>query len=111
MLTFGLISLLRIYGRGPARLHAPRFMQRLVQAGHRRAMNRSPVARAALIGLLTTLLPCGWLYAFVVTAAGGSAKALVQTLPVTATASTVTVRFDSLVDNAMVSAVELVPAP
>jgi sulfite exporter TauE/SafE len=70
LLTFGLISLLRIYGRGPARLHAPRFMQRLVQAGHRRAMNRSPVVRAALIGLLTTLLPCGWLYAFVVTAAG-----------------------------------------
>lgn len=26
--------------------------------------------RAASIGLLTTLLPCGWLYAFVVTAAG-----------------------------------------
>jgi sulfite exporter TauE/SafE len=70
LLTFGLISLLRIYGKGPARLPAPRFMQRLVQAGHRRAMDRSPVVRAALIGLLTTLLPCGWLYAFVITAAG-----------------------------------------
>ena len=33
-------------------------------------MNRPPVVRAALIGLLTTLLPCGWLYAFVITAAG-----------------------------------------
>jgi sulfite exporter TauE/SafE len=29
LLTFGLISLLRIYGRGPALLHAPQFMQRL----------------------------------------------------------------------------------
>lgn len=29
-----------------------------------------PVARALTVGLLTTLLPCGWLYAFVVTAAG-----------------------------------------
>ena len=35
---------------------------------------RPPVVRAAATGLLTTLLPCGWLYAFVVTAAGtGSA--------------------------------------
>lgn len=33
-----------------------------------------PVQRAALIGLLTPLLPCGWLYAFVITATGtGSA--------------------------------------
>jgi sulfite exporter TauE/SafE len=33
------------------------------------------VARAAATGLLTTLLPCGWLYAFGVTAAGtGSAS-------------------------------------
>ena len=34
-----------------------------------------PVARAAATGLLTTLVPCGWLYAYVVTAAGtGSAS-------------------------------------
>jgi len=32
------------------------------------------MARATIIGLLTTFLPCGWLYAFVITAAGtGSA--------------------------------------
>lgn len=38
------------------------------------ARGRPPVVRAAATGLLTTLLPCGWLYAFVVTAAGtGSA--------------------------------------
>jgi uncharacterized protein len=29
-----------------------------------------PVVRALVIGLLTGLLPCGWLYAFIVTAAG-----------------------------------------
>jgi sulfite exporter TauE/SafE len=29
-----------------------------------------PVTRALVIGLLTGLLPCGWLYAFIVTAAG-----------------------------------------
>ena len=31
---------------------------------------RPPVVRAAATGLLTTLLPCGWLYVFVATAAG-----------------------------------------
>ncbi len=45
-----------------------------VQKLHRRAMNYPPAGRAFLIGLMTTLLPCGWLYAFAVTAAGtGSA--------------------------------------
>lgn len=70
LLAFGLFSLLRIYGVAPAHLPVPMFMQRAVRAGHRRAFDRPPVVRAALIGLLTTLLPCGWLYAFVVTAAG-----------------------------------------
>lgn len=32
-----------------------------------------PAVRGAALGLLTTLLPCGWLYAFVVTAAGTGA--------------------------------------
>ena len=31
---------------------------------------RPPVLRGAALGLMTTLLPCGWLYAYVVTAAG-----------------------------------------
>lgn len=31
---------------------------------------RPPVLRAGLLGLASALLPCGWLYAFVVTAAG-----------------------------------------
>ena len=35
---------------------------------------RTPAVRASVLGLLTGLMPCGWLYAFVVTAAGtGSA--------------------------------------
>jgi sulfite exporter TauE/SafE len=41
-----------------------------------RLAGSSPRTRAAVIGLLTGALPCGWLYAFVVTAAGtGSALA------------------------------------
>jgi hypothetical protein len=34
-----------------------------------RFQNHPPVARATMLGLLTTLLPCGWLYAFVAAAA------------------------------------------
>jgi sulfite exporter TauE/SafE len=51
-------------------LPAPAFLQRIIRAAHQRAFNRPPIVRAALIGLFTTLLPCGWLYAFVITAAG-----------------------------------------
>lgn len=75
MVGWGLARLATLHGvrllpgSGPA---APRrWLARLVQA--QRA--RPPVARALATGLLTTLLPCGWLYAFVVTAAGtGSAS-------------------------------------
>jgi uncharacterized protein len=35
-----------------------------------RMRDRSPLVRSAATGLLTTLLPCGWLYAFVASAAG-----------------------------------------
>jgi hypothetical protein len=35
----------------------------------------APTARALTVGLLTTLLPCGWLYAFVITAAATGAVA------------------------------------
>jgi sulfite exporter TauE/SafE len=49
-----------------------------VPAGWQHAMGRAlhlvrsrpPLVRAAVTGLVTTLLPCGWLYAFVVTAGG-----------------------------------------
>ena len=37
--------------------------------------DQSPAVRAAATGLLTTLLPCGWLYTFVVTA-GGTGNAI-----------------------------------
>src|SRR5207249_4065961 len=49
---------------------APPILAKLVAAGHTRAMRHSPPVRAIATGLLTTLIPCGWLYAFVITAAG-----------------------------------------
>lgn len=42
----------------------------LMQRGQRFASTQNAFPKALIIGLLTTLLPCGWLYAFVVTAAG-----------------------------------------
>lgn len=39
-------------------------------AGLAQIRSRRPARRAALIGVLTGLLPCGWLWAFVVSAAG-----------------------------------------
>jgi hypothetical protein len=48
-----------------------------------RLRGRPPVIRAGATGLLTTLLPCGWLYAFVAVAAGsGSAPAGIATMAV-----------------------------
>lgn len=48
----------------------PSWFRRLLQAGHRQAARLHPLLRAFAVGLLTTWLPCGWLYAFVLTAAG-----------------------------------------
>lgn len=70
MIAFALITLMRLGGWQLATLHPPRFFTNLLGPAHRAAMRRPPMARAAMIGLFTTLLPCGWLYAFVVTAAG-----------------------------------------
>lgn len=70
MVAFGVVAILRHSGVRIARLPVPRVLVRAAQAGHERALALSPVWRAAAVGLLTTLLPCGWLYAFVITSAG-----------------------------------------
>ncbi|MEM6673547.1 MAG: sulfite exporter TauE/SafE family protein [Planctomycetota bacterium] len=54
----------------PERLAGP--LRRLQQ----RAFRLPPTARAVAIGATTTLLPCGWLYAFAVTAAGTASPLL-----------------------------------
>ena len=70
MVLFGGAMLLRSLGVAVPKLRPPKFMQRVAGKGMGAAMKRTPVVRAAATGLLTTLLPCGWLYAFVVVAAG-----------------------------------------
>ena len=48
----------------------PGFVLRIGARVNRLVRERPPVARALLLGLFSTLLPCGWLYAFAVLAAG-----------------------------------------
>lgn len=70
MVGVGVTALLRLAGVRVPKPPVPGLMRRLAVRGHRGVMSWPPLARAGAIGLLTTLLPCGWLYAFVVTAAG-----------------------------------------
>lgn len=70
MIGFGAIAVLRNCGVTIKPFPLPPALERLALRGHRFAASLPPFSRAASIGLLTTLLPCGWLYAFIVTAAG-----------------------------------------
>lgn len=75
MILFGLSAAMAALGKRSIRMPVPKFMQKLLSIGHQAAMQLSPVRRALVIGLLTTLLPCGWLYAFAAVA-GGTASPL-----------------------------------
>lgn len=71
MVLVGLASLARLWGglRLPA-AKPPAFLTLAIAAGHRLSMGWTPVRRALVIGLLTTLLPCGFLWTFALSAAG-----------------------------------------
>ena len=70
MVVFGGVAVLRVLGVRIPRAPVPGVLQRTVVRGHRTVFAWPPLARAAAVGLLTTFLPCGWLYAFAITAAG-----------------------------------------
>ncbi len=70
ILAWGVYSLLQALGARVPRLPVPPPLRRALGAGLQVAGAWPPAARAGAIGVLTALLPCGWLYAFVVTAAG-----------------------------------------
>jgi len=83
LILFGGAHLLRAMGVRLGAVRPPRVMQRALLAANRAAMALPPVRRALVIGLMTTLLPCGWLYAFVAAAAGtGGAAAGALTMAV-----------------------------
>lgn len=70
MAVFGLIALLRVLGVRIKSVGVPRPMRDAFIWGQQQANARHPVVRALIIGLFSIFLPCGWLYAFVVVAAG-----------------------------------------
>jgi len=72
MIAWGGLALLRLRGVRvlPIRAGSAAWLQRAFRV----VAERPPVLRAAAVGLLSGLLPCGWLWAFLVAAAGtGSA--------------------------------------
>ncbi|MBL9148451.1 MAG: sulfite exporter TauE/SafE family protein [Phycisphaerae bacterium] len=66
----GAATLFRMSGARMPRMPVPGFLLTIVRGVHRRAFDLSPLRRALVIGLVTPLLPCGWLYAFAAVAAG-----------------------------------------
>lgn len=70
MIIFGLIMLLRTLGARVPSLPLPAAWTRLAGGMHRAALNQPARRRALLIGVFTALLPCGWLWAFALVAAG-----------------------------------------
>jgi len=76
MIGFGLITIARLHAVRIPKLPMPAVWRRALTAAQMRVMDRPPVERALATGLLTTLLPCGWLWAFVISAAGTGSPAL-----------------------------------
>lgn len=70
IVIFGLIGLARAMGYKIGAKSLPAPVQRTVNGAMKLAMVLPPLQRALTIGLLTTLLPCGWLWAFAAVAAG-----------------------------------------
>lgn len=70
MIALGIATLLQNLGVLSTIIRPPKALQKTAASAHKRAFGLPPVHRAAAVGFLTPLLPCGWLYAFVVVAAG-----------------------------------------
>ena len=70
MIVIGLIALLRQSG---VRIVLPSFagrLQALLQKHFQTIVSQPPLRKAYLIGTLSCLMPCGWLYTFAIVAAG-----------------------------------------
>lgn len=75
MAGYALVALARLAGARLPRVPLPGVLQRALLTGHRAVFAWPARTRALAVGLLTTLLPCGWLYAFVITSAGTGSPA------------------------------------
>jgi len=72
IVAWGTVGLLDALGVATVRAATPGWIRRLTGRAFALVARRDPVSRAAAIGLATGFMPCGWLYAFVVAAAGSA---------------------------------------
>ncbi len=70
MIALGVAALVRLFRQTGLHFTLPGGMQRWLAAAHRRTATWSTPARSAAMGSMSIFLPCGWLYAFLITAAG-----------------------------------------
>ena len=70
MVAWGLYALLQALDVRLPRLPLPGWLGRATSRVYGGLRERPPVVRALLLGLVSTLLPCGWLYSFAVLGAG-----------------------------------------
>ena len=70
MVVFGVVTVMRLHSVRVPKLPIPKAWQNWLIKAHGAVAAKPPVVRALATGLLTTLLPCGWLYSFVLMAAG-----------------------------------------
>jgi sulfite exporter TauE/SafE len=75
----GVLNWLRLRGTHMPGIAGPTWLKNATAKGYRAAMKFRPLQRATIIGLLTTLLPCGWLWTFLLTA-GGTASPLLAAI-------------------------------
>lgn len=75
MVLWGAMNIAAALGARVPGAHPPARFRALLARVVAKFQDRPPTARALALGLLTTLLPCGWLYAFVAVAAGTGAAA------------------------------------
>lgn len=75
MVAWGAGALLVALGARPPRAAAPGWLRARFAGAMRAVHAQPPEVRAATLGLVTTLLPCGWLWVYVATAAGTGAVA------------------------------------
>ncbi len=75
MIAWSVAALLEAWGVARTHLLVPRPLQRLAFRATAAARRLPPGARGLALGAASALIPCGWLYAFVI-AAGGTGGAL-----------------------------------
>jgi len=70
MILWGIWALLLALNFRMPKIPVPTFVLRRSEKMFRGLSDKPPVIRAGLLGLSSTFLPCGWLYAYAVMAAG-----------------------------------------